>query len=212
MGFHRRKTLAAMFSTIILSFSPPTIDAFMIAPTTTKTNTKSIHSSNAFIISNSKLYSSDWADFAYDDEDEDLDTTTYADENDSQEYKAEIGRAIEAPTVEGYDGEPIFTPQGSVLPLTVENIQGVLAACRVEIGTMFGYTDENRGVGITGAVDFIDLDGPIVILKLKGRFWHQRPTVLARVSSYLIGRIPEIVDVIVDDPWELTDEANDMAD
>lgn len=104
-----------------------------------------------------------------------------------------------------------FTPKGSVLPLTIDNVQGVLSACRIEIGTLFGYTDENRGVGITGAVDFVDLDGPIVILKLKGRFWHQRPTVLARVSSYLIGRIPEIVDVIVDDPWELTDEANDAS-
>jgi hypothetical protein len=96
------------------------------------------------------------------------------------------------------------------LDLTEENILGLLAACRIEIGTMFGYTDENRGVGITGAVDFVDMDGPSVILRLKGRFWHERTTVLARVGSYLKGRIPEIVDVLIEDEWQLTNEANEQ--
>lgn len=50
-----------------------------------------------------------------------------------------------------------------------------------------------------------------MVLHLKGRFWHQRPTVLQRVGAYLMGRIPEIVDVIVEDDYELTDEANDAA-
>lgn len=86
-----------------------------------------------------------------------------------------------------------------------------MAACRQEIGTMFGYQAENRGVGITGGVDFVELDGPTVVLRLKGRFWHQRPTVLKRVGAYLIARIPEIVDVVVDDEYELTDEANNLA-
>ena len=95
--------------------------------------------------------------------------------------------------------------------MTEENVQAILAACRVEIGTMFGYSAENRGVGITGGVDFVDFDGPMIILKLKGRFWHQRPTVLDRVGAYIKGRIPEVVDVIVEDEWELTDEANDAA-
>ena len=76
---------------------------------------------------------------------------------------------------------------------------------------MFGYQAENRGVGITGGVDFVDLDGPTVILRLKGRFWHQRPTVLTRVGAYLMARIPEIVDVVAEEPWQLTDEANDLA-
>ena len=76
---------------------------------------------------------------------------------------------------------------------------------------MFGYQAENRGVGITGGVDFVELDGPTVVLHLKGRFWHQRPTVLSRVGAYLTARIPEIVDVIVADEYELTDEANDLA-
>ena len=60
-------------------------------------------------------------------------------------------------------------------------------------------------------VDFVDFDGPSVIVTLKGRFWHQSTTVLERVEKYIQGRIPEVVEVIVEDPWELTDEANDAA-
>lgn len=173
----------------------------------------------------SSLSMSDWSTFqALEDEDEDEDidanaddTTSsssslqqYANENDPQEYKAQVGSNIPAPSID-WEGEPIFLPQGSILPLSEENVQGVLAACRQEIGTMFGYSAENRGVGITGGVDFVELDGPTVILKLHGRFWHQRTTVLERVGKYLQGRIPEIVDYAVEDPWELTDEANDVA-
>lgn len=98
---------------------------------------------------------------------------------------------------------------GTNLELTLENVLGVLAACREEIGTMFGYSAENRGVGITGGVDFVDFDGPTVILRLKGRFWHQRTTVLDRVGAYIMGRIPELIDVVVEDEWQLTDEANE---
>ncbi len=50
-----------------------------------------------------------------------------------------------------------------------------------------------------------------VVVHLKGRFWHQRPTVLQRVGAYLMGRIPEIVDVTVENEYELTDEANEAA-
>eukprot|EP00568_Trieres_chinensis_P005841 CAMPEP_0183296762 /NCGR_PEP_ID=MMETSP0160_2-20130417/4201_1 /TAXON_ID=2839 ORGANISM="Odontella Sinensis, Strain Grunow 1884" /NCGR_SAMPLE_ID=MMETSP0160_2 /ASSEMBLY_ACC=CAM_ASM_000250 /LENGTH=221 /DNA_ID=CAMNT_0025458429 /DNA_START=11 /DNA_END=676 /DNA_ORIENTATION=- len=160
------------------------------------------------------LRMSDWSDFAYDDPDEDdplaSDDFIPADENDTQEYKAVVGSSLESPEID-WDGEPLFVPQGSVLPLTEDNVQAVLAACRQEIGTMFGYSAENRGVGITGGVDFVELDGPTVVLHIKGRFWHQRTTVLDRVGAYIIGRIPEVIDVTVADEWELTDEANDMA-
>ena len=44
---------------------------------------------------------------------------------------------------------------------------GVLSACREEIGTLFGYSAENRGVGITGGVDFVEMDGLVVVLSLK---------------------------------------------
>ncbi|KAL7464338.1 hypothetical protein ACHAXS_004668 [Conticribra weissflogii] len=163
----------------------------------------------------SSLFLSTWDNFSYDDDDELLETPAdanfvAADENDDPEVKAAAGMALEAPEVD-YDGPVIQVPQGSALELSEETVQGVLAACREEIGTMFGYQAENRGVGITGGVDFVELDGPTVVLHLKGRFWHQRTTVLSRVGAYLMGRIPEIVDVVVADEWELTDEANDAA-
>ena len=101
-------------------------------------------------------------------------------------------------------------PTGSQLDLDEETVKGVLSACRGELGTLFGYTAENRGVGITGGVDYVDMDGPTVVVRLKGRFWHTRPSVLDRVSNYLMQRIPEIVDVSVEDEWQLTDEANEV--
>ena len=107
---------------------------------------------------------SSWDDFSYDDDDELLDYGVdadfkAADENDDPVAKAMAGMALDAPGVY-WDGEPIDVPVGSQLELSEENVQGVLAACRQEIGTMFGYQAENRGVGITGGVDFVDLDGP----------------------------------------------------
>jgi len=98
---------------------------------------------------------------------------------------------------------------GSQLELDEETVMGVLAACREELGTVFGYTAENRGVGITGGVDYVEMDGPTVVVRLKGRFWHERTTVLDRVSNYLMQRIPEIIDVSVEDEWQLTKEANE---
>ena len=162
-----------------------------------------------------RLYS-DWSDFSYIDDDDDLldsdsmKNIDFADENDPQELKAQVGSSLEPPELDWF-GDPIEVPLGVALPLEPETIQGLLAACREEIGTMFGYSAENRGVGITGGVDFVELDGPVVVLRLKGRFWHQRTTVLERVAAYLQGRCPEIVDVVVEDEWQLTDEANDAA-
>ena len=100
--------------------------------------------------------------------------------------------------------------KGSQLELSEETVLGVLSACRTELGTLFGYSAENRGVAITGGVDYVELDGPTVVLRLKGRFWHERTTVLLRVANYLQQRIPEIVDVTVEDPWQLTEEANEI--
>ena len=69
-----------------------------------------VQNSHSHSTSYSRLYS-DWSDFAYDDEDEVLDVD-FADENDSQEAKAEIGSLLPAPTIE-MDAEPIFQPQGT---------------------------------------------------------------------------------------------------
>jgi hypothetical protein len=41
-----------------------------------------------------------------------------------------------------------------------------------------------------GVVELADLDGPFVKISLKGRFWHKRSDVLARVANYLKQRIP----------------------
>ena len=222
--------------------------------------------------SNTRLFS-DWSDFSYIDDDDDLldgggdsmKAIDFADENDPQELKAQVGSSLDPPEVD-WDGDPLEVPlgeftfmfwlmmrdgakstrsdlvgarkyraeisapvawesgkfrssrassprrayrvkqngdcmcadeiysatrhcniiyltttseyyisqnlPGSALPLEPETIQGLLAACRNEIGTMFGYSAENRGVGITGGVDFVELDGPIVVLRLKGQFWH----------------------------------------
>ena len=162
---------------------------------------------------------SDWSNFSVMDDDDDLlnddvviDRREYAKEEDDQEVKAQVGATLDPPSID--DGstafDPIFVPAGSTLEMDEETVMGVLNACREEIGTLFGYTAENRGVGITGGVDYVELDGPVVVLSLKGRFWHERTTVLERVANYLQQRIPEIIDVTVEDEWQLSQEANEV--
>jgi len=178
---------------------------------TTTTPTRSLVHEASNRLSDSSLFLSDWSSFTAledDDDDELLDTTDYAREEDSQQVKAQVGAGIAAPTIER-PAEPICVPPGSQLELDEETVLGVLSACREELGTLFGYSAENRGVGITGGMDFVELDGPTVVIKLKGRYWHQRTTVLERVANYLQQRIPEIVEVTVEDPYQLTDEANE---
>lgn len=161
--------------------------------------------------------SDDWSNFSplADDDDDDIifekpiDRRKYAVENDDQETKSQVGSALNPPSVK-FDADPIFVPAGSQLELNEDTVLGLLSACRQELGTLFGYTSENRGVGITGGVDYAFMDGPVVVLSLKGRFWHQRTTVLDRVANYLQQRIPEIIEVTVEDPWQLTDEANEI--
>lgn len=38
--------------------------------------------------------------------------------------------------------------------------------------------------------ELAELDGPFVKISLRGRFWHQRSTVVARLGNYLKQRIP----------------------
>ena len=52
----------------------------------------------------------------------------------------------------------------------------------------------------------MELDGPTAVVRLSGRFWHKRSTVLERVESYVLERIPECVSVEVDDPATLDDQ------
>ena len=157
----------------------------------------------------------DWSGFGMLEDDDDdvlIDRREYAKEEDDQEVKAQVGASLDAPSIDDASNgvAPIFVPAGSQLEMDEETVLGVLNACREEIGTLFGYTAENRGVGITGGVDYVELDGPVVVLSLKGRFWHERTTVLSRVANYLQQRIPEIIDVTVEDEWQLSQEANEV--
>mmetsp|Transcript_18271 Transcript_18271/g.38164 ORF Transcript_18271/g.38164 Transcript_18271/m.38164 type:complete len:160 (+) Transcript_18271:2470-2949(+) len=89
--------------------------------------------------------------------------------------------------------------------LTEANVEEVLREATDELGTLFGTSEENRAVGITGSVELVSLDGPTVVLRLVGRFWHRRSDVLARVAQYLQTRIPEIFEVTIEDPEQLDD-------
>lgn len=53
--------------------------------------------------------------------------------------------------------------------LTEPNVELALESARTELSALFGYTPENRAVGITGQVDLVEINGPTVILRLSGR-------------------------------------------
>ncbi|XP_027171050.1 uncharacterized protein LOC113770697 isoform X2 [Coffea eugenioides] len=88
----------------------------------------------------------------------------------------------------------------SPLDLTEDNIKQVLADARVELGQLF-----DDSVGMTGQAELTDLDGPYVKISLRGKFWHKRSTVLARLGNYLKQRIPEILEVDIEDEKQLDD-------
>lgn len=48
-----------------------------------------------------------------------------------------------------------------------------------------------------------DIDGPFITVRLLGRFWHKRVDVLARVQNYVLTRIPEAIEVQIEDPSQL---------
>ena len=86
------------------------------------------------------------------------------------------------------------------LELCEENIDVVLEECKTVLAQMF-----DRSVGITGEVTLAELDGPFVKLSLKGKFWHKREDVVARVGTYMKQRIPEVLEVTIDDESQLDD-------
>ncbi|KAJ1446163.1 hypothetical protein M885DRAFT_547568 [Pelagophyceae sp. CCMP2097] len=92
------------------------------------------------------------------------------------------------------------------LPMTEENIEAVLELARQDLGAMFGYAPDSVKVGITGTVDFVECQGPNVILRLDGRFWHERSRVVTRLRAFLQERMPEICDVEVEDEAQLDDQ------
>jgi hypothetical protein len=91
--------------------------------------------------------------------------------------------------------------------LTEENIQECLETLVMsDYGqTMFGCHERPASVGITGRVELVELQGPEVVLRLEGSFWHRRETVLGRAAVWLNACMPELVQVRVDDLEELED-------
>ncbi|KAK2364462.1 hypothetical protein P8452_67410 [Trifolium repens] len=86
------------------------------------------------------------------------------------------------------------------LDLTEDNVKQALVDARGELGQIF-----DTSVGMTGVVELVELDGPYVTISLKGRFWHKRSTVLARLANYLKQRIPEILEVEIENEQQLDD-------
>lgn len=93
------------------------------------------------------------------------------------------------------------------LPLCNANVQTCLDTfLNSDYGTrMFGVHDLPARHGITGQLEFVELDGPQVILELSGKFWHRRETVLGRAAMWLHACMPEITNVRVQDKEELED-------
>lgn len=102
----------------------------------------------------------------------------------------------------------IYAGESDTTTLTQENVELALDGARTELSALFGYLPENRQVGITGNVDLVEISGPTVIIRLTGRFWHERSTVLERVANFLQMRIPELCDVEIEDPSQLVDDDN----
>ena len=74
---------------------------------------------------------------------------------------------------------------------------------------MFGRHERAASVGITGEIELVELDGPVVYVKISGAFWHRRDTVLENARTYLLAEIPELIDVDVLNPDDLLDEVTD---
>ncbi|XP_043689764.1 uncharacterized protein LOC122640614 [Telopea speciosissima] len=91
------------------------------------------------------------------------------------------------------------------LDLTEDNVRQVLADARTEFAQIFDIS-----VGITGEAELSEVDGPFVKISLKGRFWHKRSTVLARLGNYLKQRIPEILEVDIEDEKQLDDSSENF--
>ena len=54
------------------------------------------------------------------------------------------------------------------MELCEENADILIDEIRRELGTIFGYDPKSREVGITGAIDLVELDGPVLVVSLKG--------------------------------------------
>ncbi|KAK1399245.1 Multidrug efflux pump subunit AcrB like [Heracleum sosnowskyi] len=86
------------------------------------------------------------------------------------------------------------------LDLSEDNVKQVLLDAREKFSHIF-----DTSVGMTGVAELAEVDGPYVKISLKGRFWHERSLILARLGNYLKQRIPEILEVDIEDEKQLDD-------
>ncbi|KAG8386683.1 hypothetical protein BUALT_Bualt03G0174500 [Buddleja alternifolia] len=106
---------------------------------------------------------------------------------------------------------PAISASLAPLDLTEDNIRQVLADARTEASLLLSLYKcclaqlFDTSVNITGKAELAELDGPYVKISLKGRFWHERSLVLARLGNYLKQRIPEILEVDIEDEKQLDD-------
>ncbi len=54
------------------------------------------------------------------------------------------------------------------LELSDESANQVIEEIKSELGTLFGYDDGSKAVGITGEIELIEVDGPTIVVSLKG--------------------------------------------
>jgi len=88
------------------------------------------------------------------------------------------------------------------LELSEEAVEQALLDAREELSQLF-----DEAVGMTGEVSLASLDGPFCTLRFRGRFWHPRKMVLARVGAVLQRRFPDLLTVGVDHESQLDDSA-----
>ena len=89
--------------------------------------------------------------------------------------------------------------------LTEANVRHALDEFEQAAPSMFGRHAACAAVSITGAISLRELDGPVAVVDLRGRFWHRRATVLRNADVWLRKRWPELVAAEVADAAQLDD-------
>ncbi|KAF8108805.1 hypothetical protein N665_0104s0120 [Sinapis alba] len=109
----------------------------------------------------------------------------------------ETSRTRTLTTTKAVSGGGVSLPP---LDLMEDNIRLVLSEASVELAQLFDLSVE-----ITGKVELMELEGLFVKISLRGKFWLTRAMILARIGNYLKQRIPEILEVKIEDEKQLDD-------